>query len=99
MSYTVKWTARAKYDVQAISDFILIHWEPIIVSRFLDLVEDKIEFILENPHRYNATKHFTNARKVIVHKHVTLFYTIDEELKEIILLSFFDTRQNPNKLK
>jgi plasmid stabilization system protein ParE len=98
MNYTIRWTDRAKQDVQNIIDFILVHWESAIVSNFLDLIDVKIGFILKNPYQNMISKHYTNSRKIIIHTHITLFYTIDEDLNEVILLSFFDTRQNPNKI-
>jgi len=40
-----------------------------------------------------------NIRKAIIDKNNSLFYQVDKKNRRIYLLTFFDNRQNPKKLK
>ena len=42
---------------------------------------------------------FQGLYKCVVTKQTTFYYRVSVELKEIEIITIFDTRQNPNKLK
>lgn len=57
---------------------------------------DVVELIKSNPYLYNPAEKIS-VHKAVIHKYTTLYFEIDKYSDSIILLSFFDTRQNPNK--
>jgi plasmid stabilization system protein ParE len=40
-----------------------------------------------------------NVRKIVLHKNVSLYYEFNEKENTIEILSIFENRQNPDKLK
>jgi plasmid stabilization system protein ParE len=93
----VVWMPIALEDYQNIIDFLLLVWNIEIIHDFEKLIKESIHRINMNPTSFIII--LGNVRKVIVHKNVTLFYEFKEEQNTIEILSIFDNRQNPDKLK
>jgi plasmid stabilization system protein ParE len=53
--------------------------------------------ISKNPYSFSIIDE--NVRRVVIHKNVSLYYDYKEEQNTIEILSIFDNRQNPDKLK
>lgn len=58
--------------------------------------QDIVELINSNPYLYKFADKIS-IHKAVIHKYTTLYFEIDTTIDSIILLSFFDTRQDPNK--
>jgi plasmid stabilization system protein ParE len=96
MTFEIIWTRNAICHFDEIINFLLLTWNEEIAQSFIDLVENELLFIKSNPKCYPMFDEFRNIRKVVVHKNVSLFYRLNEN--KIELISFWDNRQNPNKL-
>lgn len=84
-------------DYQSIIDFLFLVWNIEIVNEFEKLIQEGIQRIVMNPTSFSMI--FRNVRRIIVHRNVSLFYQFNEAQNTIEILSIFDNRQNPSKLK
>lgn len=89
------WTPIGIESLKTTSNFITTHWNTEVLDHFLDLTDKRIKLIKANP-KIAPTIDHTNYRRLIIHKHVSLFYIIDHKIIKILLL--WDNRQNPRDL-
>jgi hypothetical protein len=66
---------------------------------FINVVKRRIHLLSTNPGLGSMTNKRKNVRKSVIHKRVVLFYRTKKMNKEIELLRFWATKQNPGKLK
>jgi plasmid stabilization system protein ParE len=69
------------------------NWPESATNKFLDTLYQKLDLLGEFPLIGTASGKVTDVRKLVITKHTVLFYRITED--NIILLDFFDTRQDP----
>jgi hypothetical protein len=55
-----------------------------------------VDAIARRPFQYPAWQDDVSIRKCVVNPHIALFYQVKDE--QIVLLTFFPTRQNPDKM-
>jgi plasmid stabilization system protein ParE len=92
-------TPQAEKDYDEIRLFLLGLWNEKIANNFYDLVAEQLNILYKSPTSFGFINKKSNVRKVIIHKHVTMFYIYYAEQLTIDVLSFFDNRQDPAKLK
>jgi hypothetical protein len=70
------------------------------IKKFVTSVDKKL-FNLSNHPRIGTVRNrkYPNVRFTLIHKRVALIYKIQSRKKEIQLLAFWNTYQNPIKLK
>lgn len=66
---------------------------------FIKKLTSKINQISEQPESCLQSIEFKGLYKCIVTKQTTFYYRINFDKKEIEVITFFDTRQNPDKLQ
>jgi|LakMenE18May11ns_1017448.scaffolds.fasta_scaffold8793208_2 plasmid stabilization system protein ParE len=91
------WSPNAISEYEEIVDFLMLIWNVDIILDFENLVNHKISMISKNPYSFSIIDE--NVRRVVIHKNVSLYYDYKEEQNTIEILSIFDNRQNPDKLK
>jgi plasmid stabilization system protein ParE len=94
----VEWSREANETFVHIVTEINERWTTREVEKFIDRVNQVVDFIERNPEMYP----FSNSGKVhraVISKQTNLYYHIVPESNKIVLLSFEDNRQNPAKLK
>tara|TARA_B100001778_G_C18165794_1_gene440250 strand:+ start:288 stop:587 length:300 start_codon:yes stop_codon:yes gene_type:complete len=94
--WTIRWTSTAIQSVNEVSDFVETIWGSKIANHFLDLVDEKIVLIGQNP-EIGFSEIKLGLKSILVHKNVRLFYKVMDS--EIVLLLFWDVRQNPEELE
>ncbi|MEL1242605.1 hypothetical protein [Flavobacterium flavipallidum] len=67
-----------------------------IKSKFSNKINEVVKLIIENPELFPISNTNKKIRKVVISKQSSLFYHFNK--KHIVIVSLFDTRQNPNKL-
>lgn len=92
----VFWTKRARRSFDSIVVFLLDEWGELSARKFLRLTLRLIELLKEHPSLGKEEKEIVGLRSFVLTRHTTIFYRIKDE-KVIVLLKFFDTRQNPKK--
>jgi len=67
-------------------------------QNFVDRTEKTLSQIVKTPEMFEASRKKKNVRKGLITKHNTLYYRIKLLKQEIELITFWDNRQNPEKL-
>lgn len=86
------WTDLAIDSLNKTNDFILTQWNAKISERFLDIIDNSIDILFNNP-KSGIQVEGTQFRRLIVNKHTSLFYQINKSTIKILLI--WDNRQNP----
>lgn len=96
MKIDIKWSAKAKKDYVNILNYLQEEWSAKEVNKFTEKVSKTLFHIAKYPQIFPHSQR-KNIRKCVLTKQVTLYYKLRK--KDIILITLFDTRQNPAKLK
>ncbi len=88
-------TARSLKEIKSISEFILDKWSEKVNLKFLQKLKYNFDLLLIDPEIFPANK-YNKLRKCYVSKQTTIFYKTVKN--QIVIVSVFDTRQNPNKI-
>ena len=100
MACKISWTFRAWKTYEANIEYLLKHWTEREVKAFVLLVEEKLKNISVNPKLGRPkSKSIQNIRCTLIHKRVLLIYRYKSRKNEIELLVFWNTSQNPKKLR
>ncbi len=94
----VRWTVTAKGSYFNILEYLEESWSEKEVLNFISEVDSLLKQISINPKMFQESKAKRNIRKGFISKHTTLYYRFRPRKKELELLSFWDNRQDPNKL-
>src|SRR5690554_2747883 len=89
----------AEAKLQKLAEYLLENWNLKTRDKFISKLTDKIKQISTQPDSCLKSSEFDNLYKCVVTKQTTFFYRILEEKNEIEIITVFDTRQNPDKLK
>ena len=96
---TVIWTKRAKETYFMVLDYLIENWSNREAMQFMNRVEIVLKVIQKNPQMFVASQKNKNLRKATIDKNNSMFYSIDAYLNRIIILTFYDNRQDPGKFK
>ncbi|WP_421977049.1 type II toxin-antitoxin system RelE/ParE family toxin [Roseivirga seohaensis] len=96
MNYSVKWLPEAEITYAMVIEYLEENWTANEINSFLNRTDEVISFISRNPKQYLYSKK-KEVYRAVVTKQISLYYRV--KLKEIELLVFWDSRQNPAKLK
>lgn len=95
---TVIWTKHAKFSFNEELEFIVKKWNEKEVEGFIQLVDDFIKK-LKTGILQGKISPKTNIRSFVISKQTTLFFTINENSKTIVLLLFWNNLKDPKNLK
>ena len=95
-TYKIIWTDEAFRNLENIITYLEKFWTEKEIRKFARLLDKQLILIKKNPSLYPYSKKSDDIRKSVLTK-ITLYYRIIE--REIYLISLFDSRQNPDKLK
>lgn len=93
------WSNQARKDYFTVLDYLNKKWGSNEVRSFVKKTEEVLKVIKKHPQTFIESAQKRNVRKGFVTKHNSLFYKVNYNKKEIVLLTFWDNRQNPTKLK
>ena len=97
MALEIEWSKRADKSFDRIIDFLQAEWGDQVVKAFVKKTYDFLEILAEFPEIGSIQFQERGIRGFTLIKQVIVFYKIQG--KSIILIDFFDTRQNPKKKK
>jgi plasmid stabilization system protein ParE len=98
MAYVIEWTLHAQDELNEAYNYLEENWTSREIARFSGLLEDKLSLILKFPFIYSASTQKKSVRRCVVSKQSSLYYQVDIKTERVVVLSFFDNRQDPNKL-
>ncbi|HWR33242.1 MAG TPA: type II toxin-antitoxin system RelE/ParE family toxin [Chitinophagaceae bacterium] len=99
MVYKVVWTPEALQTYLQVISYLENKWTEREVKNFARGVEDKIELLKKFSGIGSPFDKKRRLRKTLVHKQVQLYYRIRLQKRQVELVSFWNTYQNPNKLR
>ena len=86
----------AKRKIEKLFEYLVKNWNLKIKSDFAKKLNRSIKIIQLNPEVFPASNIKKGLHKCVITKQTTLFYRFNS--KKIIIVTIFDTRQNPDKL-
>ena len=89
-------TPRAEMQLIDIFLYVEAKWSERVRKKVANKIYKSFELIEKNPELFTFSSHQLNLRKCVVSKQTSIFYKIRS--KDIVVVSVFDTRQNPNKI-
>lgn len=99
MAVEVKWSEESKKTFDNNIAYLLKEWSEKEVRTFVQQTEYVLSRLQEHPESYNPSLKHKQVRRARLNKYITLYYRYYSSRKEIILLSFWNTRQDPGRLK
>ena len=97
MSRKVIISKTAEKRLNDLFKYLLENWSQKVKSDFIKKLDNKIILLKEHPEGYPESEKEKGLRKCVITKQITMFYRFNS--KQINIITFFDTRQNPDKLK
>lgn len=95
--YRLKWSLQARNDLKSIFEYISVSWSEKAVREFAKKLHKRISLIRTYPSLFPKSLQKENVRRAVLTKQITIFYS---DLNETInIISVFDVRQDPKKLK
>lgn len=88
------WTIEAKATYNKNIEYLLIHWNTKEVMNFNNEVESVLKKICNHP-KLGKYDEVWDSRKIVIVKQITLYYDIDVDKGNIVLLSFWNNYQKP----
>lgn len=94
----VIWSAKARITYFRILDYLDDNWTKKEMIQFNERIQIVIGAIIKNPGIFPVSTKNKEIRKALIDRNNILFYKIDLYHQKIYLLTFFDSRQDPQKL-
>ena len=94
----INWTPTARQTYFNILDYLEEAWTEREIQSFINQVDKLLIRIAGNPEMFQESRNKKNIRKGFITKHNTLYYRVKPRKKELELLTFWDNRQDPEKL-
>ncbi len=99
MVYKVVWTSEALQTYLQTISYLEQEWTEREVKNFARDVEDKITLLKKFSGIGSPFDKKRKLRKTLVHKQVQLYYRVRPLKRQVELVSFWNTYQNPGKLR
>ena len=97
MPKPVIWSPLSEVELDNTLNYLHEKLNEKVVTGFLDSIENLVKQISNNPKQFPVANKKKKIRKCVLSMHTTIFY--QENKTNVIILRFFDTRQDPVKLK
>jgi plasmid stabilization system protein ParE len=97
MAKEVVLTPKAEQNFVKIVAYLTSNWELSVTNNFIDRFEHVLILLAEDPGMFQFVDRIKRIQKCLVTKHNILYFKeFDEAIK---IITIFDTRQDPKKLK
>ncbi len=96
MAFEVEWSGDAVEDFEEIITWLEQHWSEEIAADFAIRVSEVIQILQKMPFAYRVISKKRAVRRCVISKQTSMFYKVQKN--KVILLAFFDSRQNPDEL-
>ena len=87
----------AEKKLEKLFDYLIEKWSLKVKNEFIEKLDTRIAIIEKQPEIFPESKKNKGLRKCVITKQTTLFYRFNT--KQIYIVTVFDTRQHPKKLK
>ena len=93
----IRWTEEAANNPDNIISYLEAGWTDKELKKFFLKFEKQLLLISIFPESYPISSEKKTIHRCVMTKNLSIYYTVKDEY--LVLLSIFDTRQNPLKLK
>lgn len=93
---TIEITDNAKKNIADVTNYLISNWSIQVAKKFSQKLNKTVKLIQNQPEIFPVTVKKRGLRKCVVTKQSTLYYFFD--INQVVVISLFDTRQNPNKI-
>lgn len=97
MAKKIIFSPEANERLNEIISYLVNEWSVSSAKKFIEILDSKITDLKRFPLIYPAFSDRPNIHFCVINKQITLYYRITDSAIEIITL--FDSRSNPSKLK
>ena len=95
MDLEIKWTKRASSSFHKTVEYLENEWSVRSVQKFIKKVNKFLDTLKKQPEIGKFEQEEKGIRGFVLSRHNTVFYRLKNDT--IILLKFFDNRQDPKK--
>jgi plasmid stabilization system protein ParE len=95
--YSFIWTDEAINNLNGIINYLEQNWSLSEKSNFFKKLEKRIGIIKQFPEIFPKSQKSNNVHRSVLTEQITIYYSIEDQI--IKILSLFDVRQDPSKLK
>ncbi len=88
----------AQFKLKKLNEYLLENWNSKVRNEFIERLTAKFKQISRFPQSCVQSEKHKGLYKCVLTKQTTFYYRMTEK-NEIEIITFFDTRQNPDKLK
>ena len=99
MALNVIWSPQAIQTFSEIIDYLHKNWTEKEIRNFVQQSNKIIEHICLNPEMYQESQKKKHQYRAFIFKPVSLVYRYKPQKKEIELITFWNNRRDPPKLK
>jgi plasmid stabilization system protein ParE len=89
----------AELKLLKLSEYLIENWNLNTRDKFIAKLTDKFNQISSQPNSCPKSSEFRGLHKCVVTKQTTFYYRVLVTKDEIEIITVFDTRQDPDKLK
>ncbi len=97
MNRSVILSKTAEKKLENVFIYLTENWSLKVKADFVKKLDKTIEIIKNQPEIFPESNKESGLHKCVITKHIILYYRFDA--KTIKIITFFDTRQHPHKLK
>lgn len=97
MKRTIVFSKNAEKGLSELFEYLEDQWSERIKNKFISNLDKVIYLIQIEPEIFPKSELNKNYRKCVLSKQTTIYYKFNTKRVEIV--TFFDTRQNLNKIK
>ena len=97
MKRIIKLSKRTKNKLEKLLEYLEINWSEKVKKEFIEKLDHSLSLIQENPDSFQKSNIIGGLHKCVITKQTTIYYRYDN--KNIYIVTLFDNRQNPKKLK
>ena len=99
MNYQVQWSNQAIKTVNSVIKYLREEWTEKEVDNFLNKLDDVVSMIEINPELFRGSIKKKHVHLAIIKRRTLLVYQVRPQKKQVILLMFWNPKQNPKKFK
>ncbi len=99
MAVKIIWSNEAEITFEKNIDYLQKNWTDKEISGFIKQTNFILSRIEVNPLMYMASPKSRFIRKAPINKYIILYFRYYISKKQVVLLSFWHSKQNPSKLK
>ena len=93
----IRWTEEATKNLESIIIYLESNWTLKELTKFFQKLEKQLRLLSLFPEAYPFSIKIRKIHRCVLSKNLTIYYTVEDEY--LVLLSIFDTRQHPSKMK